>query len=184
MENVKLAGCETPGPPGNTSRGVKQVGVVGSETSGLPGGKVNNGGGIMCIPSPPKAGALGMSGPSSGSLSPLPLICKCRKPMSTGTSPSGLPPVPKMRAVVVQSAESIDVGLLEESEHGARALYVGGEKSGGYGRALQQGSLGEESSDELLMGVELRWGFSWVRRGFSWVKSGSLGVLQLIAWMR
>ena len=82
------AGCETPGPPG--------VSAWGS----------------VCTPSPSAVGVAGLASLSGGSLSPLPLICKHRKPFSTETSPSGLPPAAKMRAVVSQSIEPIDVALL------------------------------------------------------------------------
>ena len=72
--------------------------------------------GTVCTPSPPAAVASSLSGPSSGSLSPLPLICKHHKPVSNGTSPSGLPPAPKMRAVNVQSVEPVDLVSVDMGE--------------------------------------------------------------------
>ena len=82
------AGCETPGPPGVSA------------------------GGSVGTPSPSRVGVAGLAGLSEGSLSPLPLLCKCCKPISTETSPSGLPPAPKMRAVISQSVEPIDMALV------------------------------------------------------------------------
>src|ERR1035438_5855384 len=90
MEHVQLSGCETPGPPGVSVRKV------------------------MCTSSPPAAVAIGLSGPSSGSLSPLPLIHKRHKPVSAGASPSDLPPAPKLRAVSVQSIEPMGFVSSEE----------------------------------------------------------------------
>ena len=88
MEQVKFFGQEpgqgTPRPPGVITRG--------------PG-----------TPSPTAGVVADVSDLSGGSLSPLPLICKYCKPVSAETSPSGLPPAPKMRAVRAQSVEPIDL---------------------------------------------------------------------------
>src|ERR1700678_1494611 len=81
---------------------MEQVVLIGARTPGLPGVIV---GSTMHTPSPPAAGFFSVAGPSSGSLSPLPLVRKHCKPVSAGASPSDLPPAPKVRAVSVQSVE-------------------------------------------------------------------------------
>jgi hypothetical protein len=105
------AGCETPGPPGVSARG------------------------SVCTPSPSAVGVAGLASLSEGSLSPLPLICKRHKPFSTETSPSGLPPAAKMRAVVSQSIEPVDVALLGRSDCNS---------------ALQGAGIDEASEGEVL----------------------------------
>src|SRR5271154_1861686 len=100
MEQVKLVGLGAPGPP-----------RVTTETPGTPKVSVGK---VMCIPSPSAAIALRLSGPSDGSLSPLPLSCKHRKPVSAGASPLDLPPAPKLQAVSVQSVEPMGFASSEE----------------------------------------------------------------------
>ena len=79
---------------------------LGQGTPGLPRVSVR---GAVCTPSPSAAMTSNLFNLSSRSLSPLPLSRKRRKPVSNGTSPSGLPPAPKIRAVNVRSVEPIDL---------------------------------------------------------------------------
>jgi RNA recognition motif. (a.k.a. RRM, RBD, or RNP domain) len=87
------------------------VSKVSTETPGPPGVSVGK---ALCTPSPPAKIALGLSDSSNGSLSPLPLNRKRRKPVSARASPSDLPPAPKVRAVSVQSVELMGFASSEE----------------------------------------------------------------------
>ena len=81
---------------------IEQAELFGHELGqGTPGPPRVNVRSVVCTPSPSAAVAFNLSNLSGGSLSPLPLVCKCCKPVSNETSPSGLPPAPKMRAVNV-----------------------------------------------------------------------------------
>ena len=91
-----------------------------------PSGVITRG---LGTPSPTARGLSNVSGLSDGSLSPLPLIRKHRKPVSVGTSPSGLPPPPKMRSVRAQSVEPIDLVSVD---------------TGGVDLIIHQGIVGEE----------------------------------------
>ena len=106
MEDIKSAGFKTPGPPRITARRV------------------------MNTPSPVANATLASLNPSSGSLSPLPLICKCRKPTSLGSSPSELPHASKMRAVISQSAPVEPLGFASSEEE--LSLPSGGDRYGSW----------------------------------------------------